>query len=371
MDPERVARAIIGVVELIFSKVFLRAIVMFVVFVFISGFFPWTKELYDDIFPQSELRIEQFPPQSATNQDAQLGNEWWYQRIAIIENRGNSTADQIYVSAKIPSGRITRYKVYSDFPYNIHPSTNPSEGYLLLTLEHLAPGANVTVYLWGARSIYSGDIEVSFSAVHTTGSSPKSTSLSSSDQIKATADKVITSFQNSILFIKQNEKVHNLVSGNGPQGAKFILPSIPSFLAITAFVIAFLAWLFLDSVKTALVHGAIASGTYWLSVDNFFIPPWTIMTVTVPVFLYFFLREGLVGFFVNRILSVVFKRGGGLGELALELTIDRDNWWRFALSSLVLVIGVLLQFGIWTTIHQTASFLAIGYIVAMLSLALL
>jgi hypothetical protein len=134
MDPERVARGIIGVVGLIFSKVFLRAIVLFVVLVFVSSFFPWTRKLYDDIFPQPELRIEQVSPQEATYSDILLGDEWWYQRAVTVENRGNSTANQVHISAVILWGEITRYDIFADYPYTVHSNTDTSAGYLLLTI---------------------------------------------------------------------------------------------------------------------------------------------------------------------------------------------------------------------------------------------
>lgn len=355
------ARALIELVRLVISKTFVKALFWLAVLIFISSLIPWTKGIYDRIFPRPELRITQYSP----SQDSQLGNEWWYQRIAVVENRGNSTANQVYVSASVPGGQITRYQVFADHPYTVHQDTDTSRGYLILALDSLAPGAKIIVYIWGSQVTYSSSGKISFAAVHNTGSAPSSTKLSSVDQIQDIVDNVLSSFGESLAFIKSNQKVSELASGLKGRDFYVLIPYVPPFLAISAIILAFLAWLFLDSVKAALVHGGLAAGIFWLLVQNFSVPPDIMMWSTAPFFAFFAFREGLFSLLTRIIPLFLTKREEVLFDF------DVKSQWMFSLSALFLLFGFLLWRGIWPEVRPETGYITVGYLAAMLSLALL
>jgi hypothetical protein len=361
------ARALIELVRLVISKTFVKALFWLAVLIFISSLLPWTKGIYDRVFPRPELRIIQYHP----SQDSQLGNEWWYQRIAVVENRGNSTANQVYVSASVPGGRITRYQVFADHPYTVHPNTDTSRGYLILALDSLAPGARIVVYLWGSQVTYSSGGEISFAAVHDTGSAPSSTELSSVEQIQDIVDNVLSSLGESFAFVLSNQRIYELASGLKVRDFYVLIPYVPPFLAISAIVLAFLAWLFFDPVKAALIHGGLVSGIFWLLVQNFSVPPEIMMLSTVPFFAFFALREGLFSSLTRIIPLFVTKQEEVLFDF------DVKSQWMFSLSVLFLLFGFLLWRGIWPEssiwleIRLETGCITVGYLATMLSLAFL
>jgi hypothetical protein len=247
-------RGIAELVTLLFSKIFVRALILLALLIFTSSFLPWTRGLYNEIFPQPELRISQFAPVI----DGQIGTDWWYQRVSVVENRGNSAANQVYVSASVPSGRISRFSVFADYPYEVHPSSDTSRGYLLITLDKLAPGARVIVYLWGSQNASSESARISFAAVHETGSALHTTELSSSEQIQNIVDEVLISFKLSWDFIVNNEKIRSLVEWG--EGDFFILPAVPYYLLLAVLAIAVFLWVFSEPIKTAITYGLLVAG---------------------------------------------------------------------------------------------------------------
>lgn len=76
----------------------------------------------------------------------------------------------------------------------------------MLTTGELAPGARVIVYLWGSQNIDSQGAEISFAAVHESGSALRSTERSSTEQIQDIIDQAIASFKLTGDFIVNNEK---------------------------------------------------------------------------------------------------------------------------------------------------------------------
>ena len=357
-------RGIVELIGLLVSKIFLRAVVLLGLLIFLSSIFPWTKGLYDEIFPQPELRISQFIPV----QDGRLGTEWWYQRIAVVENRGNSTAKEIYISVSVPSGRISRYNIFADYPYLVHQSSSTSQGYLMLTTGELAPGARVIVYLWGSQNIDSQSAEISFAAVHASGSALRSTERSSTEQIQDIVDQAIASFKLTGDFIVNNEKIRNLRGVNN-QGIYFIIPPIPSYVAIVAFTIAFLAWVFLEPVKTAIIYGVIVVGIYWLTVENIYLLPsyLIIASLSVMVFLLIASRSSR-----QRISRVVRREGNSSMEQSSSvIEINDQVKWMYVLSITVAVIGIVFLFIPFPIAYQATGYISIWYGATIISLAVL
>jgi len=283
-----------------------------------------------------------------------------------VENRGNSTATQVYVSASVPGGQITRYQVFADHPYTVHPNTDTSRGYLILALDSLAPGAKIVVYLWGSQVTYSSGGEISIAAVHDKGSAPISTELSSEQQIEDIVDKVLISFKESFTFVASSKKIQDLASALQIQGFNVSLMQIPPSLAfsltIATITLAFLAWLFLDSVKAALIHGGLAAGICWLLAQDFVVPSTLVILSTIPFFILLVLRVGLIDSLITLFLSLL--------KVAKHepVYVDIESGWMLSLSLLFLFFAFVIC-RIRPEVNQATGYITVGYIAAMASLA--
>lgn len=262
-------RDLIALINVVFSKIFIKAIFLLAILMSLASLLPWTKGIYDRMFPLPELRLTE----SGSSRYSQVEYEGNCERVAIVENRGNSTANQVYVTASVPGGRIDKYEVFADQPYTLHPITDISRGYLVIGLDRLPPGARITVYLWGSQveCLQSNRI---FAAVYDGGSAPSTTQLSSEEQIRDFLDMIVANL----------EKSSNQIIGKvmGSEGIR--IPQVPSYFAISAITLAVLAWLFLDSIPAALVHGGLAAGIWWLAVPPTVIPPLFMILCTLPFF---------------------------------------------------------------------------------------
>lgn len=358
-------RNLITLVRLVISKVFIKAIFWLAILIFIASLLPWTKGIYDHIFPRPELRITESSP----SQDSQAGNEWLYQRAAVVENRGNSTANQVYVTASVPGGRINKYEVFSDHPYTVHPNTDISRGYLVLALDRLSPGARITVYLWGSRVEYMQSNRM-FAAVYDAGSAPSAGEPSSEEQIRGFIDMILANFEESLTWIIDNvigqEGIHNYELAFG--GISIPIPQVPSHLAISAITLAFLAWLFLDSVHAALVHGGLVSGMCWLVVPPLFPPTKFMILCTLPFFLLLALRTGSITFLLKQIVDLFFALDW---EPPWEKPLDIESQWMLSLSVLFLLFVLIDASGARAATRDVADCITAGYLATMLSLELL
>lgn len=323
----------IGLFRLLFSRLFVKALIGFAILVSVASVFPWTRNFYDRVFPQPELRIvETGQPQAIS-----VGNEPQYQKMATVENRGNTTANQVYISASLLGRRITKYEVFADQPYTVHSSTNTARGYLMLALDRLPPGARVVVYLSATPSEY-GQSSKTFAAVYDAGSAPRSDEPSSREQIQGMVTTVATSFQDS--FTWATAKVI------GPDEIRNIrIPTIPPHLAISAIALAVLAWLFQDPAHAALTHGGLAAFLVWGLVPPIIIPWQVMLACTTPFFLLVLLRIKELDNFGHRVM--------------------------LAMTCLFFVFGVLDATGNVPPIHEVTDWVTVGYIVTMLSLELL
>lgn len=323
------ARNLITLVRLVISKIFIKAIFWLAILIFIASLLPWTKGIYDHIFPRPELRITESSP----SQDSQAGNEWLYQRVAVVENRGNSTANQVYVTASLPGGRINKYEVFADHPYTVHPNTDISRGYLVLALDRLSPGARITVYLWGSQVEYMQSSRM-FAAVYDAGSAPSTGEPSSEEQIRGFIDMILANFEESLTWIFGDISIP--------------IPEVPSHLVISAITLAVLAWLFLDSVQAALVHGGLVSGMCWLVVPPLDPSTKFMILCTLPFFLLLILRIVAIS----------------------EMPLDVESRWMLLLSGLFLFF-VLIDALEWAATHEVTDCITAGYLATMLSLELL
>jgi hypothetical protein len=339
-------RNLVTLIRLVFSKIFVKAIFWLTILIVIASSLPWTKGIYDGIFSRPELRITESSP----SQDSQAGNEWQYQRVAVVENRGNLTANEVYVTASVPGGRITKYEVFADHPYTIHPNTDISRGYLVLALDRLSPGARIKVYLWGSRIEYMPSSRM-FAAVYDAGSAPSTEEPSSEEQIRDFVDMIFANLEESVTWIAENVigpegiRNHELAFGN----ISIPIPHVPPHLAISAIALAFLAWLFLDSVRAALVHGGLVSGMCWLVVPPVCVPSWLMILCTLPFFLLLTLRK-----ISNR-----------------DSPLDYGSRWMLSLSALFLGFVLVDALGVWMVTRSVTDCITVGYLATMLSLEFL
>jgi hypothetical protein len=358
-------RNLITLVRLVISKVFIKAIFWLAILIFIASLLPWTRGIYDHIFPRPELRITE----SSASQDSQTGNEWLYQRVAVVENRGNGTANQVYVTASLPGGRINKYEVFADHPYTVHPNTDISRGYLVLALDRLSPGARITVYLWGSRVEYKQSSRV-FAAVYDAGSAPSTGEPSSEEQIRGFIDMILANFEESLTWIADNVigpegiRNHELAFGD----ISIPIPQVPSHLVISAITLAVLAWLFLDSVHAALVHGCLVSGMCWLLVPLTVIPSMFMILCTIPFLLLLALRTGSITLLLKQIVELFFALDW---EPPWEKPLDVESQWMLSLSVLFLVFILIDALGVWTVTRDVTDCITAGYLATMLSLELL
>lgn len=368
------ARAIIGIVKLLFSKVFLRAIVLFIVIVFVSSYFPWTDTFYSSIFPNPELRIR-FDPSREQNaiDDLPLFEEWWFQRAVVIENQGNSVAESVFISASVPWGRITRHAVYSDYPYTVTPSET-EQGVLTIELSQLPPDAKVRLYIWGTQprnieqgSAFPDQANVEFSAVHAMGSAPIGPEQSSSEQIKSTANRILSDLYTSGIFIRDNPQIESTISSLESGELSIPIPDIPIFLAISVLTLAVVAWIFLDPIKASLLIGVLGTGAYWLRVANFYLPPNVMIFVSLVVLCILALNEGVIGFITDRFTSLIYKRE----QSPFFLDFEQRSWLTFVLSIILLIIGIALNNGMLSSTHQLASYYSIAYVLTISALHIL
>jgi hypothetical protein len=328
---------IVDTIRLIFSRIFLRAILGLVILIFIASVLPVARGIYDHFFPRPELRITESSP----SQESHAGNEKLYRFEAVVENRGNSTAEHVYVSASLPGGQIKRYEVFADYPYTETQNTDTSRGYLLLGLERLSPGARITVHLWGSRGELVQSSRV-FAAVYDAGSAPGTEELSSEERIRGFIDEILTNLEESRDWVidktlgPEEGRDHQLTFGD----ISIPIPQIPSHLAISAITLGFLAWLFLSPTPTALVHGGLVSGICWLTVSPTVIPSKFMVLCTLPFFL-------------------------------LGLRKEPKSRSMLSLSGLFLLFILIDAIGIWPTTRDVTDCITAGYLTAMLSLALL
>jgi hypothetical protein len=330
-------RDLIALINVVFSKIFIKAIFLLAILMSLASLLPWTKGIYDRMFPLPELRITE----PGSSLDTQVGNEWICERVAIVENRGNGTANQVYVTASVPGGRIDKYEVFADQPYTIHPITDISRGYLVIGLDRLPPGARIKVYLWASQveCLQSNRI---FAAVYDGGSAPSTTQLSSEEQVRGFLDMIVANLEES------STRIIDKVMGS--KGIR--IPQVPSYFAISAISLAVLAWLFLDSIPAALVHGGLASGIWWLAAPPIVILPLFLILCTLP---FFFL---------------VKVRGS---------PYSAESRAMFALSALFLVFALIDmlcgvrtdEFVIPCVVRDVTGIVTAGYLATMLSLVLL
>jgi hypothetical protein len=328
------ARNLITLVRLVISKIFIKAIFWLAILIFIASLLPWTRGIYDHIFPRPELRITESSP----SQDSQAGNKWLYQHVAVVENRGNSTANQVYVTASLPGGRINKYEVFADHPYTVHPNTDISRGYLVLALDRLSPGARITVYLWGSQVEYMQSNRM-FAAVYDAGSAPSTGEPSSEEQIRGFIDMILANFEESLTWIFGDISIP--------------IPEVPSHLVISATTLAVLAWLFLDSVQAALVHGGLVSGMCWLVVPLTVIPSMLMILYTIPFFILIILRI--------IIIKVTHP----------DIPLGIGTLWMISLSILFLIFIFIDWLDVWTVTHEVTDCITAGYLATILSLEFL
>jgi len=328
------ARNLITLVRLVISKIFIKAIFWLAILIFIASLLPWTKGIYDHIFPRPELRITESSP----SQDSQAGNKWLYQRVAVVENRGNSTANEVYVTASLPGGRINKYEVFADHPYTVHPNTDISRGYLVLALDRLSPGARITVYLWGSRVEYMQGNRM-FAAVYDAGSAPSTGEPSSEEQIRGFIDMILANFKESLTWIFGDISIP--------------IPEVPSHLVISAITLAVLAWLFLDSVQAALVHGGLVSGMCWLLVPPLY--PSTIFMILC-----------ILPFSLPIIIKIILAK-----IIKLQIYISAESLWMLSLGILFLAFVLIDASDKLAFTHEVTDCITAGYLATMLSLGLL
>jgi hypothetical protein len=359
------ARNLITLVRLVISKIFIKAIFWLAILIFIASLLPWTRGIYDHIFPRPELRITESSP----SQDSQAGNKWLYQHVAVVENRGNSTANQVYVTASLPGGRINKYEVFADHPYTVHPNTDISRGYLVLALDRLSPGARITVYLWGSQVEYMQSNRM-FAAVYDAGSAPSTGEPSSEEQIRGFIDMILANFEESLALIAdkvigpEGIRNHELAFGD----ISIPIPEVPSHLVISAITLAVLAWLFLDSVQAALVHGGLVSGMCWLLVPPLDPSTRFMILCTVPFFLLLALRTGSIILFLKQIVELFLARDW---KPPVKKPLDTESWWMLSLSVLFLVFVLIDASGKLAFTHEVTDCITAGYLATMLSLELL
>jgi hypothetical protein len=345
------ARNLITLVRLVISKIFIKAIFWLAILIFIASLLPWTRGIYDHIFPRPELRITESSP----SQDSQAGNKWLYQHVAVVENRGNSTANQVYVTASLPGGRINKYEVFADHPYTVHPNTDISRGYLVLALDRLSPGARITVYLWGSQVEYMQSNRM-FAAVYDAGSAPSTGEPSSEEQIRGFIDMILANFEESLALIAdkvigpEGIRNHELAFGD----ISIPIPEVPSHLVISAITLAVLAWLFLDSVQAALVHGGLVSGMCWLVV----VPPLYPSTM--------FMIWCILPFLIILILRIVISR-----VAYSKIYLNAESLWMLSLSILFLIFVLIDALSECATTREVTDCITAGYLATMLSLELL
>jgi len=190
-----------------------------------------------------------------------------------------------------------------------------------------------------------------FAAVYDAGSAPSTGEPSSEEQIQGFIDMILANFEESLTWIADNVigpegiRNHELAFGD----ISIPIPQVPSYLVISAITLAVLAWLFLDSVHAALVHGCLVSGMCWLVVPLTVIPSMFMILCTIPFFLFLTLRKVAIP----------------------EMPLDVESQWMLSLSVLFLVFILIDALGVWTVTRDVTDCITAGYLATMLSLELL
>lgn len=137
------------------NKTFLRGIFWLLVFLFLATIFVSARGIYDRFLQKPELRYSLIP----ISNDFYEEDVVWIQRVALLENKGNADASNVFITLFMPSGVIGRINIYSDESYESTFSKHEDKT-VLIKVPRLAQGASIRIFVWANHltSIY-GTIE--------------------------------------------------------------------------------------------------------------------------------------------------------------------------------------------------------------------
>lgn len=130
------------------NRTFLKGLFWLILFLYLATHISFMRGIYDRLLTRPEVRKEVLTP---TN-DIILDDKVWIQRAIIFQNRGNGDAKNVYLQFVVPDGKITRLEIVSEEAYTLPITPTLNSGSASLSLERLAAGARVSVYLWASVS---------------------------------------------------------------------------------------------------------------------------------------------------------------------------------------------------------------------------
>lgn len=248
--------------DLRIDRALIRTLIGILVLLFLASPFLWSQAILErfPIFNRPELRIYEHRP----GQDVYFQTEWWLQRVAIFENRGNTTAQDVFINAMVPNGRITKYRLFSDQPYNLDQGTNLSEGRLRLALPSVPPGGRTTLYLWAAQTHPGPSPVVTFSAVHSKGAALSADRLTPTEELQYPVRLVSESAKQALFDISTQLADRSWPSLALTQGVEFDPSAIPPFVFLPLVAVILVCWVLLEDFEGAMVVGVVVGGILWV-----------------------------------------------------------------------------------------------------------
>lgn len=155
----------------------IRLVIWLLVLIYLAMQVSFIGNIVHRVYGQPELRVHR----TVDSVTSPSSTQTWMQVRAWVSNKGHARADNVYVQVSVPGGRITRYAILSEEPYQLEED-NPSESGLAISMDRLAPGASVLVQLWAMSS---RPTDVEFSAVSNEGRAAASRKPTSDEEAKA------------------------------------------------------------------------------------------------------------------------------------------------------------------------------------------
>jgi len=326
----------------VLSKRFLQLMVLILLVFILVSKYASSQWLYDRLFTYPELRIQEQMPDVEVEQ----GGELWFQRVAVFQNRGNSTATGVEMGAFVPNGRITRYRVVSDEPYTVRSRTELPADEFRMSADRLAAGAEIILYLWGAQALPMSSSQVRFSAVHSNGSAPRHDKPTALEELQQLSSRILQSFRGSRSFVMKLFGLEGLPASSAARPIMDLLGAMPDDLMFSILVVFLASWLFLEETHFHVVIAVLSAFVSSMCLEEF----WVLRK--------WWLWLGLAG------LVFAFLRGLFTKRALLE---DRPFLYMFTPSLLVTMQGFLSASVFGEYVH--GSFL-VGYAVVVLLLLL-
>lgn len=157
--------------------------VLVLIVLFLQDHFSWARISFGRVLAYPEVRYHRYPTKFA-----RVEQEFFFEDVFAVENRGEATAENVYIFAINPGGRITRYDIVSAEPYTV-TETADQVNRVGISLEHLTPGSNAILYVWSANGATSSS-KVHFSATVEQGTAKPSSELTAVEEVESYVSRI-------------------------------------------------------------------------------------------------------------------------------------------------------------------------------------